>query len=65
METSASGSLAGTPVWKTEQNPCYWMKRPSPRFGMVSSEGLLAQTEVPKRLVILGGGIIGCEFASI
>src|SRR6058998_3822827 len=31
----------------------------------VDSEGLLAQAEVPRRLVILGGGIIGCEFASI
>jgi dihydrolipoamide dehydrogenase len=31
----------------------------------VDSTGLLAQTEIPKRLVILGGGIIGCEFASI
>src|SRR5947208_3854689 len=31
----------------------------------VDSEGLLAQREVPKRLVVLGGGIIGCEFASI
>ena len=31
----------------------------------VDSTGLLAQAEVPKRLVILGGGIIGCEFASI
>jgi dihydrolipoamide dehydrogenase len=31
----------------------------------VDSTGLLSQTEVPKRLVILGGGIIGCEFASI
>src|SRR2546426_20060 len=31
----------------------------------VDSEGLLAQTEVPKHLVVLGGGIIGCEFASI
>ncbi|MBA2615167.1 MAG: dihydrolipoyl dehydrogenase [Actinobacteria bacterium] len=31
----------------------------------VDSTGLLAQTVVPKRLVILGGGIIGCEFASI
>src|SRR2546426_6655307 len=31
----------------------------------VDSEGLLAQTQVPKRLVVLGGGIIGCEFASI
>jgi dihydrolipoamide dehydrogenase len=35
----------------------------SPRC--VDSTGLLAQTEVPKRLVILGGGIIGAEFASI
>ena len=35
----------------------------SPRC--VDSTGLLAQTEVPRRLVILGGGIIGCEFASI
>src|SRR6185436_1233390 len=31
----------------------------------VDSTGLLAQTSVPKRLVVLGGGIIGCEFASI
>jgi dihydrolipoyl dehydrogenase len=35
----------------------------SPRC--VDSEALLGQTEVPKRLVVLGGGIIGCEFASI
>src|SRR3954452_21623422 len=31
----------------------------------VDSTGLLAQTEVPRRLVVLGGGIIGCEFASV
>jgi dihydrolipoamide dehydrogenase len=31
----------------------------------VDSTVLLEQTEVPGRLVILGGGIIGCEFASI
>src|SRR3954468_10705226 len=31
----------------------------------VDSTGLLAQTEVPRRLGVLGGGIIGCEFASI
>jgi dihydrolipoamide dehydrogenase len=31
----------------------------------VDSTGLLAREEVPKRLVVLGGGIIGCEFASI
>jgi dihydrolipoamide dehydrogenase len=35
----------------------------SPRC--VDSTGLLAQAEVPRRLVVLGGGIIGCEFASI
>ncbi len=35
----------------------------SPRC--VDSTGLLAQTDVPERLVVLGGGIIGCEFASI
>jgi dihydrolipoamide dehydrogenase len=35
----------------------------SPRC--VDSTGLLAQDNVPKRLVVLGGGIIGCEFASI
>jgi dihydrolipoamide dehydrogenase len=35
----------------------------SPRC--VDSTGLLAQSEVPERLVVLGGGIIGCEFASI
>jgi dihydrolipoamide dehydrogenase len=34
----------------------------SPRC--VDSTGLLAQGEVPRRLVVLGGGIIGCEFAS-
>jgi dihydrolipoamide dehydrogenase len=35
----------------------------SPRC--VDSTGLLAQTEVPASLLVLGGGIIGCEFASI
>jgi dihydrolipoamide dehydrogenase len=35
----------------------------SPRC--VDSTGLLAATDVPRRLVVLGGGIIGCEFASI
>jgi len=35
----------------------------SPRC--VDSTGLLSQTQVPRRLVVLGGGIIGCELASI
>src|SRR3982751_3715110 len=41
------------PIPGLESDPC------------VGATGLLAQTEVPKRLVILGGGIIGSEFASI
>src|SRR5213596_2144161 len=46
----------------------YAMRPPIPGLESdlcVDSTGLLAQTEVPRRLVILGGGIIGCEFASI
>jgi dihydrolipoamide dehydrogenase len=35
----------------------------SPRC--VDSTGLLAQEQVPRRLAVLGGGIIGSEFASI
>jgi dihydrolipoamide dehydrogenase len=35
----------------------------SPRC--VDSTGLLAQSEVPRHLIVLGGGVIGCEFASI
>jgi dihydrolipoamide dehydrogenase len=35
----------------------------SPRC--LDSTGLLAQEQLPRRLVVLGGGIIGCEFASI
>lgn len=31
----------------------------------VDSTGLLAITEIPKRLIVLGGGVIGVEFASI
>src|SRR3954463_4118267 len=38
--------------------------RPAPPR-RVGSTGPLAQEQVPRRLVILGGGIIGCEFASI
>jgi dihydrolipoamide dehydrogenase len=31
---------------------------------ILSSTGMLAVKEVPQRLVVIGGGIIGCEFAS-
>ena len=32
---------------------------------VVDSTGLLAVSEVPKRLVVIGGGVIGVEFASL
>jgi dihydrolipoamide dehydrogenase len=32
---------------------------------ILSSTGILALTELPQRLVILGGGAIGCEFAFV
>lgn len=32
---------------------------------VLSSDHLLAMTELPKSLVILGGGVIGCEFAYV
>src|ERR671926_480300 len=44
------------------------LRPPIPGLGSsrcVDSTGLLAQSEVPSRLVILGGGVIGCGVASI
>lgn len=32
---------------------------------VLTSKGLLELTEVPKKLLIIGGGVIGCEMASI
>ena len=32
---------------------------------ILSSTGILRQSELPKRLAVIGGGVIGCEFASI
>jgi len=33
--------------------------------GVVTSEELLEERELPKRLVVIGGGVVGLEFASI
>lgn len=33
--------------------------------GVVTSEKMLQMDSVPERLIIIGGGVIGCEFASI
>ena len=32
---------------------------------VVTSDGILELTSVPKRLLVIGGGVIGCEFASL
>ncbi|MGZ4410565.1 MAG: dihydrolipoyl dehydrogenase [Gaiellaceae bacterium] len=55
--TSAIVATGSHPIWP----PISGLE--SPRC--VDSTGLLGQSEVPARLVILGGGVIGCEFASI
>jgi dihydrolipoamide dehydrogenase len=34
-------------------------------LGIVSNQGVLSFSEVPKSLLIIGGGVIGCEFADI
>ena len=39
--------------------------RGSTRRAASTRPGCSPRSEVPKRLVVLGGGIIGCEFASI
>ena len=51
--------------WRPAPRRCGRRSRASTRRGSSTRPGLLAQTEVPRRLVVLGGGIIGCEFASI
>ena len=33
--------------------------------GVMTSEGLLSETEVPERLIIVGAGVIGCELATV
>ncbi len=33
--------------------------------GVMTSEGLLSETEVPERMVVVGAGVIGCELATV
>jgi dihydrolipoamide dehydrogenase len=32
---------------------------------VVTSDGILRLTKIPKRMLVIGGGVIGCEFASL
>lgn len=50
----ATGSKPAIPNIKGIDNP-----------GVVTSDELLRKTEIPSNLVIIGGGVIGCEIASI
>ena len=50
-------------VVATGSRPTFDQFRPGSRY--VNSDGLLARTEIPGHLLIVGGGYIGCEFASI
>ncbi|MBV8279073.1 MAG: NAD(P)/FAD-dependent oxidoreductase [Verrucomicrobia bacterium] len=50
-------------VVATGSRPSFDQVRSGSRY--VNSDGLLTRTEIPKHLLISGGGYIGCEFASI
>ena len=50
-------------VVATGSRPRFDQMRPGSRY--LNSNGLLARTEIPGHLLIVGGGYIGCEFASI
>ena len=50
-------------VLATGSRPSFDRFHPGSRY--VNSDALLARTEIPGHLLIVGGGYIGCEFASI
>ena len=50
-------------VVATGSRPSFDQFLPGSRY--VNSDGLLARAEIPGQLLIVGGGYIGCEFASI
>jgi dihydrolipoamide dehydrogenase len=52
-------------VLATGSEPSWLPVFPSDDHRVVSSDGILRIAEVPRRLVIVGGGVIGCEFAAI
>jgi dihydrolipoamide dehydrogenase len=50
-------------VLATGSKPAFDQTRSGPHY--VNSDGLLARTEIPTHLLIIGAGYIGCEFASV
>lgn len=53
-----------TIIVATGSRPKAWNVAPFDGRRILSSDDLLRATELPKRLAIIGGGVIGCEFAS-
>lgn len=51
-------------VIATGSRPSPWPSVPCDGRRVLSSDDLLALPSLPKQLVIIGGGVIGCEFAS-
>jgi dihydrolipoamide dehydrogenase len=50
-------------VLATGSRPAFEQRLPGAHY--VNSDILLTQAEIPKHLLVVGGGYIGCEFASI
>ena len=52
-------------ILATGSEPSWLPVFPSDDPRVVSSDGILLLPDLPKRLLIVGGGVIGCEFAAI
>lgn len=55
---------AKTVIVATGSSPRPWPSAPYDGRRVLSSDDLLRAPALPQRLVIMGGGVIGCEFAS-
>jgi dihydrolipoamide dehydrogenase len=66
VEAPASRDLRGRAIiLATGSVPGLLPVLPQKAGRVVTSDELLVQEKLPKRMVIIGGGVIGCEFASI
>jgi dihydrolipoamide dehydrogenase len=52
-------------ILATGSEPAWLPVFPTDDPRVVSSDGILRLSAVPRRLVVVGGGVIGCEFAAI
>jgi dihydrolipoamide dehydrogenase len=59
------GVMAGSIIIATGSRPAALKGIGADGIDILTSDGALELKEAPKRLVVIGGGVIGCEFASL